>query len=572
MGIIGKSITVTKTIRNVSRLQEIVLVFAKNGFAEFITRGVTSKIPNFVLPSATIKIKNELKEKKESDWYQIIGYRLRKCFEELGPVFIKFGQILSTREDLLDPSIIEEMKLLRDKVKGIPFDEVKSVLEAALGNNLGNIFSSIDEHPIGTASIAVVHKGTLKDGEEVVLKVRRPKIIKTIETDIAIIMLLVQHVEKISQEIKFLGISKIVADFANGLQHEVNFNIEALNLERFKTNLTNHDVDQIFYIPKIYKKLSSEEVLVIEQIKGIPFTDRLEIEAIRPKLEVKIEKGVGLFVKTFLQDGFFHADLHGGNFFWQDNDRIALVDFGLMGYLSKRTRSNFIAIIYALLSFNYENLVYELLDVAEFEKMPDVEELIADVRSGLSPFIGLTVGQTNFSQVMHTVIRTLNRHQLYLPGEWFIIFRAFIMLDGVAKSIDIDVDLFELLQRDIKELVRQSMTKEDWIEEGVWAGRDVISSLRVIPRHFKWYLKDWAKKNYAIEVVHRGYKKEINRVSNTITFLAFALFAAIFIASGTFWQSTTKITTWKDVPTISWIFWVAGLALFFKGYLYTRKR
>ena len=185
MDLIKTGIGISKTIRNVSRLREIVLVFAKHGFDEFISLGITSKIPNFVLPRSKRGIKEELDLETEKDWPKVLGYRLRLCFEELGPAFIKFGQILSSREDLFDSSFIDEMKLLRDKVKSVPFSEVESQIEMSLGKPISKVFKSIDPTAIGTASIGVVFKGELLDGRQVVLKVKRPEIEKMMESKVS---------------------------------------------------------------------------------------------------------------------------------------------------------------------------------------------------------------------------------------------------------------------------------------------------------------------------------------------------------------------------------------------------
>ena len=227
------SIRIGKTIRNVSRLREIVMIFAKNGFAEFISLGVVTKIPNFVLPRPSKTIEEEVSAREDRDWNRVVGVRLRKSFEELGPAFIKFGQLLSTREDIFDPAFIQEMKKLRDDVLSVPFDEVKKVVEDGLNAKMDTLFQSIDPEPIGTASIGVVFKGTLKNGRDVVLKVRRPGIEKMIEVDFSIVKMLVNQAERISEDIKFLGVSRVVDGFAMSLRPETQFQYRSSQLPTF---------------------------------------------------------------------------------------------------------------------------------------------------------------------------------------------------------------------------------------------------------------------------------------------------------------------------------------------------
>jgi ubiquinone biosynthesis protein len=569
MDLIKAGMGLSKTIRNVGRLQEIVLVFAKHGFDEFITKTVTGKIPNFVLPKSKKRISEELADKSEKDWNQVLGFRLRKCFEELGPAFIKFGQLLCSREDIFHQSFIDEMGMLRDKVKPVPLQDVLPAIEKSLGKKINQVFRVVDPDAIGTASIGVVYRAILLDGSAVVIKVRRPGIEKEIETDFSILMYLAHQAEKVSAELRYMGVSRVISDFSFTLQRELNFNIEALNSERLKKNLEKHDERNLYYIPKIYKEYSSEDILVIEELKGIPFSQNELILENKEELVPKLEYGVQLFLKTFLKDGFFHADLHGGNFFYLNEGlnkgRIGLIDFGLMGSLSKNGRHHFIAIVYALISYNYENLVYEFLDVAEYDNIPDIDGLIRDVRDGLSPFVGLSVKQTNFSDLLSVVLNTLKKHQIYLPREWYIIFRALITIDGVGRSIGIDLNIFGILEGDINEIVESTFNKDELMEEAAWAARDITSSLRVLPRHVRWFLRDFAKKGYAVEVKNTGYEKEFSALSGALVFLGFTLIAAVFAFSGVFVLGVKEVHTWSDVPTLSWISWSLGLLLFSSG-------
>lgn len=571
MDLIKTGIEITKTIRNVSRLREIVVIFARHGFHDFFSGAITQIIPNFVLPKSKRSIKDELEEEGQKDWGEIIGLRLRKCFEELGPAFIKFGQLLSSREDIFDESFISQMKLLRDQVKPVSFDQASKIINESLGEPWSNVFSEIDPHPIGTASIGVVFKGKLLDGTRVVIKVRRPNIEKEMVTDFSIMSFVATQVEKVSTEIRYLGISRIVHDFSISLQNELNFNIEALNSEKLKKNLMAHGADSLFYIPKMYKEYGSEKMIVMEQLIGTPFSEAEQIDDHVSKITPLLQEGLNVFIKTFLTDGFFHADLHGGNFFYLENGKIGLIDFGLMGHLSKKGRENFIAIIYALLTFNYENLVYEFLDVAEYEKVPDVDILISDIRDVLSPFVGLTVQQTNFTVVLRSVISTLRKHQIYLPREWFIVFRALITLDGVGKNLNMDIDLFSLMEGDIYNIVKDSFKKEDLVEEAVWLGRDFLSGSKVIPRHMKWFLKDWAKKGYAFELIHKGHEKQFDQVTTAIMFLSHSLLASVFFGSGVFLIGDILVKTVFDIPSVTYVLWFLSLGIMLKGFALSRK-
>lgn len=567
MGLISTGVNLTKTIRNIGRLREIVTVFASHGLDEFISKNVLLKIPNFALPKSTKKrVKDEIQERGESSWGEVIGVRLKLSFEELGPAFVKFGQLLGSREDIFNDDFIKQMQLLRDKVSPLNFSEVREQVEESLGRKAEDVFSIIIEEPIGTASIGLVYKAKLKTGEDVVLKVRRPEIERSIETDLSVLQFIAEQSEKAGEEIRFLGISKILQDFAVSLHNELNFNIEANNCEKLRKIIEKYDGDS-FYIPKIYSEYTKDNLLVMELIDGTPFSDEDKINEVIEELRTKLDTSVDVFIKTFLNEGFFHADLHGGNFFYTRDKKIALIDFGLVGSLSRNGRQNFLAIIYSILTYNFENLVYEFLDVAEFETVPDVDKLISDIKYALSPHIGLTVQQTNFSIVLRSIVKTLREHQIFLPREWYVVFRALMTLDGVGKSLGIDFDIFKILEKDIDGLIKSNFNKEALTEDAGWLARDILLSARSLPRHIKWFSKEWAKNGYAFELKHLGVERAFDNLSNAIIFLGYCIIASILFYTGATLVDTSTLANAKmnDLPAMTYIFWGAASFLVFVG-------
>ncbi len=563
MDIIRTGIGITKTIKNVGRFREILTVLARHGFSELIVKsGLDKVIPGFVLPARVGELKRE--DLSQEEWWQHFGSQLRLSFEELGPSFIKLGQLLSTREDILDPALIKELKLLQNRVRGIPFDVAKKVIEENLGKKIEEVFRSIDSEAIGTASIGVVYKAELLNGDKVVVKVRRPGIAKLIITDFEILHYIIQKLEKASAEIKFLGLSKAISDFFKSTQNELNFQIEAQNCERLKRNLSSIDKDQYIVVPNVYKEFSTSEVLVLEFLDGRPFNEFHSLNDLGPDVVEKLEKSIELFTHTLLADGFFHADLHGGNFFVLKDRRIGIIDFGLMGTLSKKQRANLIGILYAVVTHNYDNLVYEFLDVAEYDSVPDHEELIRDIKDSISPYVGLSVQETNMSELVRNLIKTLSKHELYLPREWFIIFRALITLDGVGKSIGLDINIFKLLDKDLPRLINELLSQKNAQEELMWIAKDLLSSIRIVPKHMKWFLKEVSRNNYAIEHRVRGLEDASNQMSRALYILGLSLIAGVFILCGSLFALNRELLNFYDIPIISWIFWA------FAGYLLVR--
>lgn len=553
MDLIKTGIGISKTIKNVSRFREILTVLSRHGFSELIVKsGLDKIIPGFVLPSRVSELKNEDLTKEE--WWQIFGEQLRKSFEELGPSFIKLGQLMSTREDILEPSLIRELKLLQNQVKGIPFDVARKVIEENLDKKLEEVFASIDETPIGTASIGVVYQAQLHNGNKVVVKVRRPNIARLILTDFEILFFIVQKLERVSSEIRVLGMSKMISDFFKSMQHELNFLIEAQNCERLKKNIEAIDKDKFLVFPQIYREYTTQEVLVMEFLEGKPFNS-FKAEDVGPDIIAKIEKSVDLFIHTLLADGFFHADLHGGNFFVLSDRRIGVIDFGLMGSLSKKNRANLIAILYSVVTQNYDNLVYEFLEVAEYESVPDHEELIRDMKDSISPFIGLSVKETNVTELVRNLVQTLGKHELYLPREWFIIFRALMTLDGVGKSMGIDLNIFKILEKELPNIMNEVFSTKNAQEELLWVAKDVITSLRIIPKHLKWFLKESSQNNYSLELRVRDFETLSKSINRSLYTLSLSLLAAIFILCGSLFVKDLQLLSFRDIPALSWVFW-----------------
>jgi ubiquinone biosynthesis protein len=570
MDIVKTSIGISKTIKNVSRFREIINVLWRNGFDEFIIKTNLHKIiPGFALPKS--RIENAINEKSENhNFWESVGFRLRKSFEELGPSFIKLGQLLATREDILDPALIRELKLLQNKVQGIPFSQAREIIEKNLKSSLEDIFISIDEKPIGTASIGLAYKGILKNGKEVVVKVRRPNIEKTIANDFEIIAFIISQLEKVSSDFKYLGAGRAIDDFFKSTQLELNFHFEAQNGLKLKENLKKIDTEQMFVIPEIYKEYSNSEILVMDFLKGKPFNEIEDLNSEDCDLEVMMNESVKMFVHTLLADGFFHADLHGGNFFLLENGQIGLIDFGLMGNLSKKNRTNLVAILLALVTNNYENLVYEFLDVADYEEIPNHEELIRDLQDALSPFLGLSVQQMDVTLLVHSIVTTLSKHQMFLPREWFIIFRSLMTLDGVGKSIKIDLNIFEVIDSEIRDIMAELVSKESLIEDAMWIGRDTLNSIRIIPRHIKWMLKEFSKKKYRLDIELVGVSKEINNISQSLYFIGLMFLTSTLTFCGVYLIKDINISDLYDVPILAWIFWSLGFLSAIRGSLFLK--
>ena len=565
MDIIRTGIGLTKTVRNVGRFREIISIFWKHGLDEFIVKTNLHKvIPGFVIPKK--RITAALEESSSKTFWESLGFRLRKSFEELGPSFIKLGQLLATREDLFDPKLIEELKKLQNKVQPIPFPESRTIIESSLGKQLTDVFSEFDENPIGVASIGIAYRAKLVSGEEVVVKVRRPNVEHDLSTDFEIIRFIVDQLQKVSEDIKYLGVDRAIDDFFKSIELELNFLIEAQNGTKLKENIAKIDKKNIFHLPKVYKEYAREDVLVMEFLDGKPFNEIFNLSAEAPDLEYKLIEAVKMFTHTMLADGFFHADLHGGNFFLMKNHQIGIIDFGLMGNLTRKNRTNLVAILYALVTNNYENLVFEFLDVAEYEVIPRHEILQRDVQDVLAPFMGLDVQDMDVTKLVNAIVTTLSSHQIYLPREWFIIFRSLMTLDGVGKSVGIRLNIFEVIDSEITGIMKDLVSKEALLEDAVWIGRDTLNSFRIIPRHLRWLLKEFARKKYRIDMQLEGVNDRLQEISKSTFSLGLFVLSSVLILAGSLFVDNASVKKITELPTLSLVFWGLALALILRAF------
>lgn len=571
MEIVRRGVELTRTIKNIGRLKEIIGVLAKNGFEEFILKtGIHNKIPNFVLPSS--KFNTVIAERELGNFSEAIGYRLRKSFEELGPGFIKIGQILATREDIFDQGFIKQMTYLQDKVRGIPFGDALKVLKQSLPRPYKEIFSCLNPQAIGTASIGVVYEGELLTGEKVVVKIRRPEVLKSIEADIEIFYFIVSQLEKVSDEIKYLGLSRTVRDLGNSIFNELDFNREAINCRHLGEVYKRYDAEGLLHIPKIYDEYSSESVLVLERINGIPFNNQKLLLEQEPHLERKLNFALQIFIKGMFIDGFYHADIHGGNLFLLENGQIGLIDFGLCGSLTRKNAITIAIMLYSILNGNYENFVYELLDITDYSEIPDVASVVYDIKEGIYPFLGLSVTEINSPKLMKKITKILANHKIYLPKEWNLVFKAITTMDGLGKALGVKIQIFTILNNELKEVAGDALSRKRMAEEFFWLGRSLLSTMRIGPKHLNWFLKEFARKNYAIKLLHTGHEQDLKGLTNAIAFMGYCLLSGILFLSGILLLSNHKIDLFLTTEKLVGIIFGIAIGLFIVGLFQRRKK
>jgi ubiquinone biosynthesis protein len=363
IGIIGRA------YRHLKRYRHILTVLFKYGFGDLVDILRIEQYLEIGLQMISRKRREQVEKLSRAE-------RVRMVMEELGPTFVKLGQILSTRPDLISVEFIQELSKLQDNVPPFPYTEARQIIESELGRPLEDIFQHFEDTPLAAASIGQVHRAQLKDGEEVVVKVQRPGIRKIIEVDLEIMLHLASLMERHLEELQVHRPVRIVQEFSRTLEKEIDYTIEALHIERFARQSMD---DPTVYVPKVFRDTTTERVLTMEYIDGIKASeiDRIEREGLDRKIIT--ERGADLILRQVFDHGFFHADPHPGNIFVLPDNVICYIDFGMMGSIDRQTREDFADLIYTVVQRDEFRATQMLLKLTEYDEKPDVRALERDL-------------------------------------------------------------------------------------------------------------------------------------------------------------------------------------------------
>ena len=419
-----------KTYRHMTRYRQIVSILFKYGFDNIVD---ILKIDKYLekgleMISGKPRVRFERLTPQE---------RVRLIFEELGPTFIKFGQILSTRPDLIPLPYLQELEKLQDNVPAFNFKEVKCILVKEFKGSLP--FKTIEAKPFASASIGQVHRATLKNGDSVAVKIQRPGIGNLVKVDLEILHHLATLMERHIEDLSFFKPVKIVEEFATTLEKELDYTLEASSMQRVAKQFL---FDQTIYIPKVYPEYSTESVMTMEYIHGIKISKVEALDALEYDRELLTRRGADFILTQVLQYGFFHGDLHPGNIFVLPNNVICPVDFGIMGYVDQYSRDVFIDLIAATVTQNTAQVSRLLLELTDYDEEPDLRALEKDIAgfAGLY-FTDTSLKQINMGKMLQDIVQIALNHRLRLFPETFLMLKAFAAVEGVAQTLDPNFDM-----------------------------------------------------------------------------------------------------------------------------------
>ncbi len=363
------------------------------------------------------------------------------ALEELGPTFVKLGQILSTRPDLIPPAFVAALARLQDRVAPFPLAQARRRIEAELGAPLEQIFATFEETPLAAASLSQVHAATLPSGEEVVVKVQRPGIEATIATDLEILRDLARLAEEELLLAELYDVCGIVEEFAHTLRGELDFCREGLNAERFRRNFAGAS---FLYIPRVYWELTTPRVLTLERIRGVKIDDIAALEEAGLDRHRVAIHATEVVMQGVLQDGFFHADPHPGNFYVLPGEVIAAMDFGMVGRLSGDRRRELVRLLSVAVRLDAQGMVEQLLRMSLVEQGVDRVGLQRDLERMLQKYAGRPLKAIRAGEIIEEAMPIAFRRRLHLPAELWLLSKMLGMLEGVGLQLDPDFDPFEV--------------------------------------------------------------------------------------------------------------------------------
>jgi len=515
--------------RNIKRLRYIVGVLLKHGFAPLMERLHMTR-----LISIPARLAVSRKARKKQSLTEPV--RLRLALEELGPTFIKAGQILSTRPDILPDEYIEELLKLQDSIPPVPFSEAVGAIESELGKPWREFFKSIEKTPIAAASIAQVHKAATLSGRDVVIKVQRPGIENTIETDISILKYLAGLLERRVPESRAYDPVGVIEELSNIIHKELNFNLEASFTERFRENFADESgVD----VPGVYWNLSARRVLTMDRVHGIKIDKVKKLKARGIDGEKVALLLIDSFFKSVFEFGLFHGDLHAGNIFVINDKKIAFVDFGIVGRVDSVMRRDLADILIGIIREDYDALTKVYLRMGILPENIDRRRFKREYADTLVNYLGRPAASVRFGELLMDHVRLAASFHIRLPRELILFDKCVIELEGVVRLLAPSLNIVEASEPYAVKLLKKRLDPRLTMKETLTTLSDYNDFFRNFPVKAESIMEEMAEGRLRIEFLHRGldsFITEMDRSSNRLTFgliiAALVVASALVISSG----------------------------------------
>lgn len=515
-----------KRVRHINRYREIAAALLSQGFDYIVEEmGLIRKVPYYQRVQPVFTKKNT----------GGIGERVRLVLEQLGPTYVKLGQIASTRPDLLPPEIISELEKLQDKVPGFSFSEVRSVVQAELGGALEEIFQHFEPEPLAAASIGQVHQAVLKTEETVAVKIQRPGIAAYIETDLEILYELASLAERRFHWAEAYQLVDMINEFSKSLRNELDYTSEARNAEKISKQFISNPV---IYVPKVYWDYSTPKVLTAEYIEGIKISKREKLEQQGYNLSLLAERfAKGVFHQIFME-GFFHGDPHPGNVMVLPGEIIAFLDFGMVGRLSSEMKYNLASLIIGLMRQDADDLAKTIFRMGSVPDYVNRLQLRDDIELLTEKYYGVPLSQVGLGEAVNTVFAVALKHKIKMPADLILVGKALLTMEGVVENLDPHLSILDIAEPFGKKLLMERLHPKTLIKTLRQNISDSGELFINFPQQFKELSSVVKRGRLSLEIaipemehILKTQDRISNRLSFSIILLAFSIIMASIIVS-----------------------------------------
>jgi ubiquinone biosynthesis protein len=458
--------------RDFGRLQQIASVFVRHGLGDMVHRLGWADALAKAGHALHIEHADELARLSSAEQF-------RRALEELGPAFVKLGQILAGRADLLAPDWIAQLEQLHSRAPPVPIDALREQLTQDLGAPPEQVFAQWDDTPLAAASIAQVHAATLTDGTEVVVKVRRPGIETKIESDLRLLERLAAQAERQWPEIAPYRPVQLARQLARSLRRELDLASECRHAERIAAAFAEQPE---IVIPRVYWDYTSRRVNVQQRIRGVPAEDQAGIDAVGLDRRLLAQRGANAVLKMVVRDGFFHADPHPGNLFFLPGNRIAFIDFGMVGRVPPQRRDELLTLMLGLVQRDAGSVAEVLMDWAGDDAPNDDTALRTDIETFVDAYHGVPLAELSLGNMLGDVTAILRSHKLALPADLALLIKVFITLEGLGRSLDPSFHMAGEAQPLLRQAVRERYAPKELARRGIGSLRRMASVLGNLPR------------------------------------------------------------------------------------------
>ncbi len=543
--------SIQTNIRSIQRYRQILAVLLKYGFGNLLRE---------VRAGMFFKLKQIFLHKKIPAHIEKISYqqRIRMICEELGPTFIKFGQSLSMHPELIPLKLAKELEKLQDDVKPLPFPEMEHIIKKELNAEISDKFSEFNTTPIASASIAQVYLAKTVDGHKVAVKVQRPNIRKTIDTDISILYNLASILNRYANNLAIVDFEGLVGEFDKTIHKELDFKREARNVEIFRQNFKDYPK---IYIPKVYWQLSTDKMLIMEHIDGIKISDVEKLrEAGLDTREIAIN-GADIIFKQIFEFGFFHADLHAGNIFVMPDNIIALIDFGMMGRIDERMRSLLGNLVISAVNRDIDYTIRTLSQIVSFDESVDIKSLRLDILDFMDQYLGVSLEKIEISKVIEESLNVARRYRMKLPSELSYLGKALGMAESLAFLLYLEFDFMEQIKPYVSHLVYKRVSIKRYLSNTSVLLEDISSLLKELPSSIEHIIDKTKKGKLKLLLEHQELPRFISELDKASNRLSISLIIAAIIVGSSLVMRVHSPPFILDYPAIGIIGYILSTIL-----------